>query len=124
MDIWRQQAELEMLPPEQRVLVAEIVRLRQALAGHLFDGESLTFREALRSELVQQGIRLDGALADPSDELLAVVATAVANEFGFLQDAVESSGFLPSAARAALIAACEFCWSQDAVGHSESDGGV
>lgn len=36
---------------------AEVERLRRALAGHLFDGESLSTREALRSELVEQGLK-------------------------------------------------------------------
>lgn len=37
---------------------AEIERLKRALAGHLFDGESLSTREAIRSELIEQGLRV------------------------------------------------------------------
>lgn len=36
---------------------AEIERLKRALAGHLFDGESLSFREELRSELISEGFK-------------------------------------------------------------------
>lgn len=37
-------------------LAAEVERLKRALAGHLFDGESLSTREAIRSELIEQGL--------------------------------------------------------------------
>jgi hypothetical protein len=36
---------------------AENKRLRQALAGHLFDGESLSTREAIREELITEGLK-------------------------------------------------------------------
>ncbi|AYN57844.1 hypothetical protein HOU49_gp57 [Arthrobacter phage Eileen] len=35
-------------------LVGEVRRLRKALAGHLFDGESLSTREAIRAELLKE----------------------------------------------------------------------
>jgi hypothetical protein len=54
-----QESQADVLP-----LVAEVERLRKALAGTLFDGESITAREAIRTELINMGIRayvsLDG----------------------------------------------------------------
>jgi len=43
-----------MDPEDGREYRSEVERLR-ALAGHLFDGESLSTREAIRSELITQG---------------------------------------------------------------------
>lgn len=36
-------------------LRAEIARLKRALAGHLFDREAISTREAIRIELIEQG---------------------------------------------------------------------
>jgi hypothetical protein len=43
-------------------LLAEVDRLRMALAGHLFDGESLDTREAVRTGMIQMGITAYDAL--------------------------------------------------------------
>jgi hypothetical protein len=43
-------------------LQAENQRLRRALAGHLFDRESLNTREAIRSELIIQGFEAEAAV--------------------------------------------------------------
>jgi len=40
----------------------EVARLRRALAGHLFDGESMDTREAIRAELIQQGLEASHTL--------------------------------------------------------------
>lgn len=45
------------LPEVAAKVAAENAELKKALAGHLFDGESLSEREALRSELIEQGLR-------------------------------------------------------------------
>jgi hypothetical protein len=43
-----------------------IATLKRALAGHLFDGESVSTREAIRNELIEQGLRA-GARPIPDD---------------------------------------------------------
>jgi hypothetical protein len=45
----------EALRDDVTALCDEVDRLRRALAGHLFDGESLGTREAIRSELITAG---------------------------------------------------------------------
>jgi hypothetical protein len=54
---------------DRAALVAEVERLRLALAGHLFDGESITAREAVRAEMINVGIRAFQSL-DAVKELL------------------------------------------------------
>lgn len=45
--------ERAVTPAVVHELVDEIERLREALGGHLFDGESLGFREQVRAEMVK-----------------------------------------------------------------------
>jgi len=45
--------ERAVTPAVVHELVDEIERLRAALAGHLFDGESLGFREQVRAEMMR-----------------------------------------------------------------------
>lgn len=68
----------------------ERARLKRALAGHLFDGESLDTREAIRSELIEQGFRQAEAvetLIDQWDDMLRteseVMTTAQRNAWSF-----------------------------------------
>jgi len=51
-------------------MIAEIRRLRKALEGHLFDGESLTVREEVRRSMMDIAVRHMDALADVEDALL------------------------------------------------------
>ena len=56
-----------------RGLRTENERLRRALAGHLFDGESLSTREAIRSELIKQGFMCMAAFDHMVEGLEALV---------------------------------------------------
>lgn len=121
-------AAAEQCPQELVRLQEENSKLRQALAGHLFDGESVSFREVIRSELIQQGIRLDGALADPSEEMVRNIAESIEpTVFGSRSDAEVGPAILSRrmdvirTVRAVLLAAREFCWAQDSVGHTETE---
>jgi hypothetical protein len=66
----------EAVLPVVQPLLAEIDRLNRALAGHLFDGESLSTREAIRSELILQGFAAQ-------DELDRVGAAVRAEHSGY-----------------------------------------
>ncbi len=59
---------------DREKLLAEVDTLRTALAGHLFDGESLTTREAVRSGMITMGLTAYDALRGVKD-LLADIAT-------------------------------------------------
>lgn len=50
-------------------MAAEIRRLRSALAGHLFDGESVTVREEVRGSMMDIAVRHMDALAEVEDAL-------------------------------------------------------
>jgi hypothetical protein len=60
----------EALRDDVTALCDEVDQLRRALAGHLFDGESLSTREAIRSELIIAGFEAMNEL----DRLHGVVA--------------------------------------------------
>lgn len=49
--------ERAVTPAVVHELVDEIERLRSALSGHLFDGESLGFREQIRAEMVKDLVK-------------------------------------------------------------------
>lgn len=61
-------------PPSDE-LAAEVQRLRRALAGHLFDGESLSAREAIRSELIKEGLAAIAELEQTRADAAAVQGT-------------------------------------------------
>jgi hypothetical protein len=69
---------LEATANDVPALVAEVERLRLALAGHLFDGESITAREAVRAEMINIGIRAFQSL-DGVKELLTELKEANRN---------------------------------------------
>lgn len=61
----------QQVEQDRALLLAEVDRLRMALAGHLFDGESLPLREAVRTEMITLAMNsvdavrtLDGLAAD------------------------------------------------------------
>lgn len=54
-----QRAGFELVPAgDHAALVGENRRLRAALVGHIFDGESMNTREAIRHEMLEQYFRL------------------------------------------------------------------
>lgn len=64
---------LQQIQDDRAALLAEVDQLRKALAGHLFDGESLGNRETIRSAMITMGITAYDALRGVHD-LLADIA--------------------------------------------------
>jgi hypothetical protein len=61
---------------ERDSLRAEVERLGRALAGHLFDGESVNTREAIRNELMQRGVEEAEQLAEALAEVERMRSTS------------------------------------------------
>lgn len=59
----RAEEQLATLTAQVAELEVENKKLKHALAGHLFDGESLGTRGAIRNELIEQGIQATARLA-------------------------------------------------------------